>query len=78
MDVGTWLGSLGLDQYEPVFRERQIEADAIPELTEQDLREIGVPLGHRLRILRAIRELTGQTLIASQPVWPEIALREVT
>ena len=76
MDVGTWLGSLGLDQYGPAFREKQIEADALPELTEQELREIGVPLGHRLRMLRAIRELTGKTLIAAQPAAPGLSTRD--
>ena len=45
MDVGTWLGSLGLDQYEAVFRTNQIEADTLPELTNQHLRNLGVPLG---------------------------------
>ena len=62
MDVGTWLGSLGLDQYEDLFREHEIEADILPELTDQHLRDIGVPLGHRLRILRAIRERGGTTV----------------
>ena len=57
MDVGTWLGSLGLDHYESTFRENGIEADALAELTDQRLRDIGIPLGHRLRMLRAIREL---------------------
>ena len=81
MDVGTWLGSLGLDQYEPVFRDKQIETDTLPGLTEQELREIGVPLGHRLRMLRAIRELTGKTLtdktlIAAQPAAAETAIHE--
>jgi class 3 adenylate cyclase/tetratricopeptide (TPR) repeat protein len=57
MDVGTWLASLGLEQYEALFRERQIEADGLPELTDQRLRDLGIPLGHRLRMLRAIRQL---------------------
>jgi class 3 adenylate cyclase/predicted ATPase len=57
MDVGTWLASLGLDQYEPLFREHAIEADILPELTDQHLSDLGVPLGHRLRMLRAIAEL---------------------
>ena len=56
MDVGTWLSSLGLSQYEAIFREHQIEADVLPELTDQHLRELGIPLGHRLRMLRAVRE----------------------
>src|SRR5262249_13997408 len=69
MDVGSWLGSLGLDQYEDLFREHEIEADILPELTDQHLKDLGVPLGHRLRLLRAIRELdTGtQPDSASRP-----------
>jgi len=66
MDVGTWLGSLGLDRYEAAFRENRIEADTVPELTDQLLRDIGVPLGHRLRMLRAVRELGGSTSLAEQ------------
>ena len=57
MDVGTWLNSLGLDQYTDLFREQAIEADVLAELTEQHLIELGIPLGHRLRLLRAIGEL---------------------
>src|SRR5215813_4959523 len=76
MDLGTWLGSLGLDQYEAVFRKNRIEADTLPGLSEHALREIGVPLGHRLRMLRSIRELTGQTLIATPAGAPEAAPRD--
>ena len=61
MDVGTWLGSLGLDQYESTFRENGIDAGTLAELTDERLRDIGVPLGHRLRMLRALRELALQT-----------------
>jgi class 3 adenylate cyclase len=57
MDVGTWLNSLGLDQYTDLFREQAIEADVLAELTEEHLTELGIPLGHRLRLLRAIGEL---------------------
>jgi len=67
MDVGTWLGSLGLDQYEDLFREHAIEADILPELTDQHLKDIGVPLGHRMRMLRAIRELGSEAQPASDP-----------
>src|SRR3954454_24232291 len=59
MDVGTWLRNLGLGQYEAAFREAGLEADILPELTEQHFKELGVSLGHRLRLLRAIRELAG-------------------
>jgi class 3 adenylate cyclase len=70
MDVRTWLGSLGLDQYESVFREHRIETDVLPELTDQHLKDMGVPLGHRLRMLRAIRQLTGDASGTPQPAAP--------
>ena len=65
MDVGTWLSGLGLSQYEAVFRESEIDADVLTELTEQHLKDLGVSLGHRLKMLRAIRELA-----AGEPVKP--------
>src|SRR5499427_763464 len=58
MDVGGWLRSLGLGQYEALFRASDIDADILPELTEADLEKLGVSLGHRKRLLRAISGLT--------------------
>src|SRR5271166_2740681 len=58
MDVGDWLRGLGLGQYEAAFRESEIEADVLAELTDQHLKDLGVSLGNRLRILTAIRELS--------------------
>ena len=79
MDVGTWLASLGLDQYEPLFREHAIEADILPELTDQHLSDLGVPLGHRLRMLRAIGELAGDAVPAIEPRTPgELERRQLT
>jgi class 3 adenylate cyclase/predicted ATPase len=57
MDLGGWLRSLGLDQYEATFRANEIDADVLPELTEIDLEKLGVPLGHRKRLLKAIAGL---------------------
>jgi SAM domain (Sterile alpha motif) len=57
MDVGGWLRSLGLEQYEALFRASEIDADILPELTDVDLEKLGVPLGHRKRLLRAISGL---------------------
>ena len=59
MDVGEWLRGLGLGQYEAAFRENQIDADVLPELTDQHLKDLGVSLGHRLKVLRATRALSG-------------------
>jgi hypothetical protein len=57
MDVGGWLRSLGLGQYEATFRDNEIDTDVLPELTEIDLEKLGVPLGHRKRLLKAIAGL---------------------
>ena len=59
MDIGAWLRGLGLGQYEAMFRESEIESDVLPELTETDLEKIGLPLGPRKRILKAIANLGG-------------------
>jgi len=61
MDVGGWLRSLGLEQYEPVFRENEIDSEVLSELTESDLEKLGLPLGHRKRLLKAIAALAATT-----------------
>jgi hypothetical protein len=55
--VGDWLRSLGLGQYEAVCRESEIDPEVLPELTDADLKKLGVPLGHRKRLLKAISNL---------------------
>ena len=65
MDVGGWLRSLGLGQYEALFRASDIDADILPELTEVDLEKLGVSLGHRKRLLRAISGLTAAETLAA-------------
>ena len=57
MDVGDWLRSLGLTQYEALFRENDIDTEVLAELTESDLTGLGVSLGHRKRLLKAIANL---------------------
>jgi class 3 adenylate cyclase/predicted ATPase len=57
MDVGDWLRSLGLGQYEALFRESEVDPEVLPELTDADLEKLGVPLGHRKRLLKAISNL---------------------
>ena len=55
MDVGEWLRNLGLGKYEPEFIENVIDLDVLPELTEDDLEKLGMPLGDRKRFIRAIK-----------------------
>jgi SAM domain (Sterile alpha motif) len=58
MDVGAWLRSLGLEQYEAAFRENEIDNSVLPNLTAEDLKELGVAaLGHRRKLLDAIAAL---------------------
>ena len=57
MDVAAWLRDLGLERYVPVFLEAEITAEVLPALTEADLRELGLPLGPRKVLLKAIRAL---------------------
>src|ERR1700722_9990019 len=60
MDVGGWLRGLRLGQYETSFRDNKINADLLPRLTNDDLKEIGVSaLGDRLQLLDAIAALAG-------------------
>ena len=48
MDVVVWLRSLGLEEYEAAFRDNKIDERVLPNLTQEDLKEIGVgPVGHR-------------------------------
>jgi class 3 adenylate cyclase len=69
MDVGDWLRSLGLGQYEAIFRESDIDAEVLPELSESDLEKLGVSLGHRKRLLKAIANL-GATESLAKPANP--------
>ena len=61
MDLGVWLRSVGLDQYEAIFRENAVDGDVVSELTEGDLEKLGIPLGDRKRLMRAIRSEFGDT-----------------
>src|SRR5271155_5571744 len=76
MDVGDWLRSLGLGQYEALFRENEIDAEVLADLTDGDLEKLGVPMGHRKRLLKAIASL-GSTETAVKPPAP-VALQTST
>ena len=61
MDLGVWLRSLGLAQYEAAFRENAINEAILPKLTAEDLKDIGVTaVGHRRVLLDAIAALRGK------------------
>jgi class 3 adenylate cyclase/predicted ATPase len=61
VDIAAWLHGLGLQQYEKAFRDNEIDAAVLPDLTADDLRDIGVGLvGHRRRLLAAIAALRNE------------------
>jgi len=65
VDIATWLHDLGLSVYEQAFRENAIELELLPQLTADDLKEIGViPVGHRRKLLDAIAALRASALPA--------------
>ncbi len=57
--IADWLEKLGLGQYAQRFAENEIDVPVLRHLTDQDLKDIGVPLGHRRKMLAAIGELAG-------------------
>src|SRR3954452_19655195 len=62
MDVAAWLRELGLDQYEAAFRANDVDAEVLPTLTVDDLKDLGIAsIGHRRRMLEAIAALRSQT-----------------
>ena len=71
MDVGGWLRGLGLSQYEEKFRDNKIDADLLPRLTVDDLKDIGVSIvGDRRRLLDAIAAIAGAGRPADLPASP--------
>lgn len=61
-DLAEWLGRHGLGQYAQTFAENNIEYSVLPDLTEDDLEKIGVSLGHRKILLRAVDALRSQSI----------------
>jgi class 3 adenylate cyclase len=63
VDIAAWLRELGLERYEEAFRENEIDAEILPKLTADDLKDIGVTIvGHRRKLLEAIGTLAEAAL----------------
>lgn len=65
--VTEWLERRGFARFAPLFREHEIELDILCRLTEEDLKEIGLPLGPRRAIVLAIAEMSGAPADAAPP-----------
>jgi class 3 adenylate cyclase len=72
VDIATWLRDLGLERYEQVFRDNAIDVEVLPALTDADLEKLGVLLGHRKRLLKAIAELSKS--VATATSLPELSV----
>ena len=59
LDIEGWLRTLGLEQHAQTFRDNAIDAEVVGDLTDDHLRELGLPLGARLKILRAAATVVG-------------------
>ena len=57
--IGDWLEKLGMSEYAQRFAENRIDFSVLPDLTDRHLKDLGLPLGDRLKMLRSIRELSG-------------------
>ena len=69
MDIVVWLRSLGLGKYEAVFRENEIDETVLPNLTAEDLKDLGVGIvGHRRKLLDAIAALRNDGSVQTPPV----------
>jgi class 3 adenylate cyclase/tetratricopeptide (TPR) repeat protein len=77
-NVGDWLKELGLGQYAQRFADNDIDASILSDLTDQDLEKIGVTLGHRKKLLRAIAGLNGAGFVLEPARRSEAQRRQLT
>jgi class 3 adenylate cyclase len=68
-EIAEWLKKLGMSEYAKCFAENRIDFSVLPELTDQHLKDLGLPLGDRLKMLRAIPELSSP--VSPPPPQPE-------
>ncbi|HKN10632.1 MAG TPA: guanylate cyclase, partial [Pseudomonadota bacterium] len=83
MDIADWLHGLGLARYEGIFRDNAIDLEILPELTDADLEKLGVLLGHRKRMLRAVVALVAEAPVeaaahADAPAQADAERRQLT
>jgi class 3 adenylate cyclase/predicted ATPase len=77
--IADWLKKLGMSEYAELFAENRIDFSVLRDLTDQDLKDLGVALGDRRKMLRAIGEFSAASLAApamtTEPVSPDAAER---
>jgi class 3 adenylate cyclase len=68
--IADWLKKLGMSEYAEKFAENDIDMSVLPDLTDHHLKDLGVSLGHRLKMLRAIRDVSGASVAVMGPSAP--------
>jgi SAM domain (Sterile alpha motif) len=68
--LAEWLEKLGMSEYAQRFAKNAIDFSVLPDLTDQDLKELGVLLGDRRKMLRAIAALRGAPVAPAAPAVP--------
>ena len=71
-DLARWLEALGMSEYTERFAENKIDVSVLRHLTDQDLKDLGVPLGHRRKMLAAIAEHVGIVQASPQHALTEL------
>ncbi len=66
-DIRAWLGGLGLGEYAAMFEAEKVTVNTLPELTDSELKELGLPLGPRKALLKAVREGAADLGASSAP-----------
>jgi predicted ATPase/class 3 adenylate cyclase len=69
-EIAEWLKKLGMSEYAERFAENDIDMAVLPDLTDQHLKDLGVSLGHRLKMLRSIRDLGSASVAVTAPPAP--------
>ena len=63
-ELRRWLEKIGLAQHAETLAANDIDLDVLPELSDEDLKELGLSPGHRRRLQRALAEQTNETVTA--------------
>jgi class 3 adenylate cyclase len=77
VDIESWLRDLGLERHAQTFRDNEVDLEVLGDLTEADLEKLGIPLGHRKKLLRAIAGRAAP-LVAAEPSRAEAERRQLT
>jgi hypothetical protein len=67
-DIKQWLEGIGLSKYAQAFADNEIDLEVLPDLTEDDLEKLGLPMGPRKKLLRAIDGLSDQRVAAPSDI----------